>query len=154
MIPLILLVDAMSVFAAVTATFVKIPAEKSLLCHIQFIRELLDQGTLKAMIWADTRDMSADGLTKGAVERTALHQLLDGLMVIQHEMKLWSRKLPPGLAQTEVSHFCSHLSLYSFALSDHLVQGTDRAMSGNKMPKGQNPWKPSLPGDPPPSGLT
>ena len=35
--PLVLYVDAMSVYAAVTATFVKTPAEKSLLRHVQFI---------------------------------------------------------------------------------------------------------------------
>ena len=42
-VPMVLIVDAMSVFAAVIATFIKIPAEKSLLCHVQFIRELLDR---------------------------------------------------------------------------------------------------------------
>ena len=41
-VKLILYVDAMSVYAAVTATFTKIPAEKSLLPHISYIRELLD----------------------------------------------------------------------------------------------------------------
>ena len=54
----------MSVFAAVTAVFVKTPAEKSLLCHVQFLRELLDRGVLAAIVWLDTRDMLADGLTK------------------------------------------------------------------------------------------
>ena len=42
-VPLVLVVDAVSVFAAVTATFIKTPAEKSLVCHVQFIRELLDR---------------------------------------------------------------------------------------------------------------
>ncbi len=40
-------------FAAVTAKFVKSPAEKSLFCHVQFIRELFYQGTLEAMGWID-----------------------------------------------------------------------------------------------------
>ena len=34
-IPIGLFVDAKSVYAAVTATFIKQPAEKSLLCHVQ-----------------------------------------------------------------------------------------------------------------------
>ena len=62
-IPQILYVDAMSVFAAVTAVFIKTPAEKSLLCHAQFLRELLDHGVLAAIVWLDTRDMLSDGLT-------------------------------------------------------------------------------------------
>jgi hypothetical protein len=37
-----LYIDAMSVFAAVVATFVKIPAEKSLLSHVQYFRETLE----------------------------------------------------------------------------------------------------------------
>ena len=38
--PMALYVDAKSVYAAVTATFLKTPAEKSLLSHVQFVREL------------------------------------------------------------------------------------------------------------------
>ena len=57
----------MSVFAAVSAVFIKTPAEKSLLCHVQFLRELLDYGVLAAIVWLDTRDMLSDGLTKGSV---------------------------------------------------------------------------------------
>ena len=63
-IPQVLYIDAVSVFAAVTAVFIKTPAEKSLLCHIQFLRDLLDNGALAAIVWLDTRDMRADGLTE------------------------------------------------------------------------------------------
>ena len=83
----------MSVFAAVTAVFIKTPAEKSLLCHIQFLRELLDHGVLVAIVWLDTRDMRADGLTKGAVQREALLRLLDGLCIMMHEPKIWIPKV-------------------------------------------------------------
>ncbi len=40
-VPLVLIIDAMLVFAAVTAVFTTIPSEKSLLCHVQFLHELL-----------------------------------------------------------------------------------------------------------------
>ena len=83
----------MSVFAAVTAVFIKTPAEKSLLCHIQFLRELLDHGVLAAIVWLDTRDMWADGLTKGAVQREALVRILDGLCTMMHEPKIWRPKV-------------------------------------------------------------
>ena len=92
-VPLVLYVDATSVFAAVTATFIKTPAEKSLLCHVQFLRELLDRGVLKTMCWIDTRDMVADGLTKGAVDRTLLHCAMDGKFTLQREVKPWFRKV-------------------------------------------------------------
>ena len=38
----VLHLDAKSVFAAVTATFIKQPAVKSLLCDVQYIKELLE----------------------------------------------------------------------------------------------------------------
>ena len=88
-IPQVLYLDAMSVFAAVTAVFIKTPAEKSLLCHIQFLRELLDNGVLAAIVWLDTRGMWSDGLTKGAVQRDALIRLLDGRCTMMHEPKIW-----------------------------------------------------------------
>ena len=82
----------MSVFAAVTAVFVKTPAEKSLLCHVQFLRELLNYGVLAAIVWLDTRDMCSDGLTKGAVHRDALLRILEGYQAIRHEPKVWRPK--------------------------------------------------------------
>ena len=88
-VKLCLYVDALSVFAAVTATFLKIPAEKSLLSHVQYLRELLDTMVIEALLWIDTRDMIADGLTKGAVDRTALHEVMSGTWTIQHAAKCW-----------------------------------------------------------------
>eukprot|EP00974_Lingulodinium_polyedra_P010440 1002789-Lingulodinium_polyedra.AAC.1 len=59
-IPTDLYLDAKSVFAAVTATFIKQPAEKSLLCRVQFVRELLDKRILHYLFWIDTRDTGSD----------------------------------------------------------------------------------------------
>ena len=92
-IPQVLYLDAMSVFAAVTAVFIKTPAEKSLLCHVQFLRELLDHGVLAAIVWLDTRDMWSDGLTKGAVQRDALLRRMDGFCTMMHEPKIWRPKV-------------------------------------------------------------
>ena len=92
-IPLALYVDAKSVYAAITATFIKQPAEKSLLSHVQYLRELLDNHIVKALFWLDTRDMGADGLTKGTISREALHQLMDGWMYIRHVHEQWSSKV-------------------------------------------------------------
>ena len=48
-IPISLYVDAKSVLAGLTATFLKTLAEKSLLCHVQYLRELLDKGVLEKL---------------------------------------------------------------------------------------------------------
>ena len=68
-LPVALYVDTILVFAATTATFVRTPAEKSLLCHVQFLRDLLDKRVLTSLIWIDTRDVISDGLTKGSINR-------------------------------------------------------------------------------------
>jgi len=91
-IPMVLYIDALSVYAAVTATNIKVPAEKSLLSHVQFVRECLDNKSIAALAWIDTRDMYADGMTKGAVDRDALHEIMDGHMHLRHEYKIWTSK--------------------------------------------------------------
>ena len=91
-IPAALYLDALSVYASVTATFIKTPADNGVLVHCLYLRELLDNDVLKALVWLDTRDMVSDGLTKGAVDRKALHDLMNGLLYIQHELKLWQPK--------------------------------------------------------------
>ena len=88
-VPMVLLIDAMSVYAAITATFVKTPAESGVLCHLLFLRELLDKGILEALGWCDTRDMLADGMTKGAVDRDALHNVMEGEVSVKYPLKLW-----------------------------------------------------------------
>ena len=90
--PVTLHVDAKSVYAAVTATYIKVPAEKSLLTHLQYVREQLDHGILRKLFWMDTRDMIADGLTKGTVSRDCLHEVMDCHLKINHEMEGWSPK--------------------------------------------------------------
>ena len=93
---MMLYLDAKSVYAAVTATFIKQPAERSLLSHVQYIRELLDKKIIFGLAWLDTRDMGADGLTKGAVSRDALHELMAGKMCLRHEHEQWRSKVGGG----------------------------------------------------------
>ena len=66
-------IDAKVVFDSVTAEHVKTPADRHLL-HALAVREFLDAKRLRRLYWFDTVDMLADGLTKGAVDRTALIQ--------------------------------------------------------------------------------
>ncbi len=77
--------DAKSVFDALKADEPQVPAEVNLLNHLQMIKEWLNRRLLTRLWWTDTRDMVADGLTKGEVERTAICQLLEhGMGVLQH----------------------------------------------------------------------
>ena len=99
-----LIVDALSVYAAVTASQVKVPADCSLLAHVQYVGELLDFGILHSMIWFDTRDMIADGLTKGAVEREALRDAMAGQFTLKHDLKAWHSPLAKVHARARLNN--------------------------------------------------
>ena len=92
-VPAVLYIDDLSVYAAITASYIKIPSGNGTLMHVQYIRVLLDNHILKAIAWTDTRDMCADGTTKGSVERDLLHACMDGLSKITHEMKIGSPRV-------------------------------------------------------------
>ena len=90
-----IVVDANSVFAAITVlTQPRTPTEKSLLGHLLFLRELLDKDVLHGIAWVDTRDMVSDGLTKGSVNRAALHELFSGKWTIHHPHEEWRSSRP------------------------------------------------------------
>jgi hypothetical protein len=42
----------------------------------------------------DTRDMLADGMTKGAVERKDIHAAMNGEVVNNHMMRMWKPRQP------------------------------------------------------------
>ena len=75
-------IDARSVSAAVTAPNVKVPAEPSLLLHVHWVRSLLQRGRLKKLFWSDTRSMTADGMTKGSVDRTQIQSCMAGTLLL------------------------------------------------------------------------
>ena len=91
--------------------------DKSLLCHVQYIRELLDKQVLHHLYWIDTRDMYSDGLTKGSVERQQLHSLMDGWCEFKHDYEHWKPKKSSdsqnqnGDQRVDVLEDSSHLCL-------------------------------------------
>ena len=89
-VPMALYVDAQSVFVSITSTVIKVPADNGVLSHIQYIREFLDTKVLQWIFWVDTRDMCADGLTKGSIQRDALHDLMSGKLTLERGTKGWS----------------------------------------------------------------
>ena len=70
------LIDARSVFDSVSAEEVKTPNGKVMLLHALKLREHLDRKQLNRLVWIDTRDMLADGLSKGSISRDALRMLM------------------------------------------------------------------------------
>ena len=76
--------DCKSLFCVVRNEFIKTPTDKSTLHHAQWIRELVDVGSM-CFHWADTRDMLADGLTKGKVNRILLQAAMQGSWTMQHK---------------------------------------------------------------------
>ena len=94
-VPMVLYLDAMGVYASITQSFQKTPADQSVLIHCLYIRQLLTDGVLSALSWVDTRDMHADGLTKGSVDRKALHDIMKGTISQNQEIKIF---IPKGNA--------------------------------------------------------
>ena len=71
----------------------KAPTEKSVISHVKWLRELADRGLLTGIAWVDTRDMLADGLTKGAVDRQMIHTAMDGHWALQHAPRQWQSSM-------------------------------------------------------------
>ena len=91
--PIEAVIDAKSVFDALTVTDVKVPSEGSLIMILLSIKESLLCHTLKTLWWVDTVDMLSDGLNKGAVSRVALFQSsLDGLWLVTKPAVSFSEK--------------------------------------------------------------
>ena len=57
------------------------------------MREMHDKGLVDNIIWADTRDMYADGLTKGIVLRDALIAIMSGKLLLRHNIETFTRRM-------------------------------------------------------------
>ena len=76
------------VWSNIVTKDLNIPTEQSLTLALQSLRDRLACGGLRAIFWCDTRDMVADGLTKGSVSRIILQKVMDkGRLEIAHEAK-------------------------------------------------------------------
>ena len=71
-LPLQVCTDGMSLLTALENIVAKIPTEASTLHHVQWLQELTRTRVLDGVYWVDTRDMIADGMTKGSVPRVII----------------------------------------------------------------------------------
>ena len=82
-----LTIDAESVYKSLTSKDIKVPTEKTLIGQIAWLREMIDLGLIHNVRWCDTRDMTADGHTKGSIDRRLLLQLMDGHHEFKYDVK-------------------------------------------------------------------
>ena len=80
-----LCIDGMSVFSALLMDPVKPPSEQSLAGHLWWLSDQLKTKQLDELTWIDTRDMSADPLTKGSAPRELILSLMKGELKYKHD---------------------------------------------------------------------
>ena len=57
--------------------------------HVKWLREMLENDMIHEIRWCDTRDMTADGHTKGSIDRKMLIQCMQGYQHFSHEVKTY-----------------------------------------------------------------
>ena len=91
--PIEFVIDAQSVFDALNVLDVCTPQESSLKLHLIAIRNRLERSVIKSIWWCDTRDMLADALTKGGIDRAMLVKCMkQGRLDIVHPVKRCTRR--------------------------------------------------------------
>ena len=76
--------DAMNLLTSTQAERSRTPTERLMLCQLLWIRELIENKVLTALHWLDTRDMTADGHTKGNISRGAIITVMQGYLEQNH----------------------------------------------------------------------
>ena len=92
-----LITDCKSLFDNLRCEETAIPTEQSLIMLLLQIKEGLRTGTIQSIVWADTRDLIADGLTKGSIARAALLAFsCTSLWELKHTFELFTepKKVP------------------------------------------------------------
>ena len=84
-----LTVDAEAVFESLSSVDLKVHAEKTLLVHVAWLRELMVKSILKNIQWCDTRDQTSDGHTKGSVGRHLPLTAMAGRQEFKHAVKAY-----------------------------------------------------------------
>ena len=86
------MIAAKSVYESLKAKIFKPPVENSLFGHVLWLREMHIKGLIQDIVWTDTRDMYADGLTKGIIKRDALLEIMHGTLRLRHDVAVCARR--------------------------------------------------------------
>ena len=95
-----LTIDAESVFKSLSSKDLKKPTECTILGHISWIRQMMERDVVHCVQWCDTRDMTADGHTKGSIDRDLIYQVMDGIQAFKYDLK---KHVPFRAGQTSTS---------------------------------------------------
>ena len=109
----ILTTDAESVYTSLTSRDSKVPTEKTMLGHVSWIRELLQLGIIECVQWCDTRDMTADGHTKGSIPRDLLLEVMSGKQHYSHPTKQHTPHRNTDESENGSARKCAHRSAIS-----------------------------------------
>ena len=85
-----LTIDAEYVYISLCSKDLKTPTESTLLGHISWIRQMMSTGIVHSIQWCGTREMTADGHTKGSIDREGILQVMSGRQAFAHEVKRYS----------------------------------------------------------------
>ena len=92
-------VDAKAVYDPISATDACELAGSSSKLHPISVRDRLAYGLIRKFFWVDTSDMLADGLTKGGIDRTLLHNVAnDCTCKCVHDVCVHGEKCPASSA--------------------------------------------------------
>jgi hypothetical protein len=108
-----LMIDAKSVYMSAKSTTFKPPTEHSLSGHVLWLREMNEKSLIKNIYWVDTRDMIADGLTKGNIPRDLLINTMHGKLQMKHDNETFTRysEIRSVYAVKERTHLCKECGL-------------------------------------------
>jgi hypothetical protein len=62
-----------------------------------------DKGLVTDIFWTDTRDMYADGLTKGIIKRDALYEIMSGTMMLRNPVFICTRRFKQLMYQCHLT---------------------------------------------------
>eukprot|EP00959_Pyramimonas_sp_CCMP1952_P209594 4385179-Pyramimonas_sp.AAC.1 len=81
------------------------PTERTLLGQISWIRGLMDIGIVHHVQWCDTRDMTANGHTKGSIDRELLLEVMSGTQSFKYDLKQFVPfRGPEGRSMPKANH--------------------------------------------------
>ena len=123
------LTDSYSIFSYLAAAHLKLPAEKSTYYHLAFLREKLVNGFISTYNWIDTRDMVADGLTKGLSDRSLLSALMDGSYTLAHPVHEYREPSSSATSSTLASSSTSLLGVHGHYTHAPTAQDVSRGCS-------------------------
>ena len=95
----------MSVFSALLMDPVKPPSENSMAGHLWWLSDQLRTKQIDDLIWCDTRDMRADPMTKGTINRDLILDVMKGQFAYVHPTVRYStEKLKKSMPSSKYSH--------------------------------------------------